>query len=198
MRRTQRISPTTPSSIGGGSSRRPGSWTATASFSASSTTPRAGAAPSSRSTESRRRSATPPSLPKTPTSTSIQGSTSSRSCGRSTRTCAVARRLRRQHDHPAACQAHAAHPRADAGSEDQRGDPGLGGQPPLLEGPDPGAVPERSLLRQPGLRRRGRGATYFGVRRASWTWRSASRRAAPGALGLRPVHQPEAARGRQD
>ena len=64
--------------------------------------------------------------------------------------------------------------------------------PPLFQGRDPRAVPEREQLRQPGLRHRSRRRDLFRHhrRQAQPGPGLLPGRAAPGALGLRYLHQP--------
>ena len=98
---------------------------------------------------------------------------------------------RRLDHHPAAGQEHAPRSRTDRRAQDQRGLPGHGAHPPLLQGPDPRDVHERDLVRQSRLRYRSsrRDLLRQARQRADAARGVAAGRPAAGAVVLRPVHQ---------
>ena len=94
-------------------------------------------------------------------------------------------------DHAAARPQPLHRPGADVHAQDQGGVPGDQAREQVAEAEDPQRVPQHRLLRQSRLRRRGRGPDLLLEARepADAAPGGAARRAAAGAVGLRPVPQ---------
>ena len=95
-------------------------------------------------------------------------------------------------DHAAARPQSLHRPGEDVHAEDQGGVPRDQAREQVAEGEDPQRVSQHRLLRQPRVRRRGRVAdVLLQAREPAHAARvGAARRAAAGAVGLRPVPQP--------
>ena len=130
---------------------------------------------------------------------STAGSTRSASRAPSGRTCSAGQgRAGRLDDH-AAARAQPLHlARAHLHAQAARGVPRGEARRQVVEAEDPDGVPEPDLLRQPGVRRRGRVADVLleAGEEADARTGGAARRPAAGALELRPVRESRARRAR--